>query len=480
MKKFIIAAVVLSGALSPAFAIDGKHVNGYVVTPHYWAGWATCCACNPPVRGGHIMLTTIQNGAPTKTDTIYNRTQGLALCPQFDIEGRRVAFYRSSIGTSANGLTCATVNNGGSYVSVINRDGTGLKNLVALRAQPTDEIMLAWPAGNWIYYINPKSSSGAGGIGTEIHKVNVSTQQDQFVWQDGNSGNWFRRFTLSADGSRIGCQNTPNGSNMVGTFPGMSTLCGMVACNGAVSPSGLLGGSYFGGAHAELFIHKVDGCSDFGWFSIRNETSATPNYRGSAQAWMAQSPFDGNEGCELIRWAVNSDKWVLQDVGWCGHASNIEQGSNSLVANFIDKVAFLVPVPNNPRVACLPNSADIIRHNDFTGSMWVDGGNDNRGKWEDTTGVWHAIPGYTPTTVRPAPTAMPFRTTNATRAGQQIVFSGDGAYRFRITDLRGKCVLSSTSAGPAMVETKALPAGTWLADIVRAGIREHSAIVVSR
>jgi microcystin-dependent protein len=72
------------------------------------------------------------------------------------------------------------------------------------------------------------------------------------------------------------------------------------------------------------------------------------------------------------------------------------------------------------------------------------------------------------------------KTVTISRAGGQITFAGNGAYRFRITDLRGRCVLSSTGAGPAMVETKALPAGTYLADIVRAGIRAHSKIVVSQ
>jgi hypothetical protein len=92
-------------------------------------------------------------------------------------------------------------------------------------------------------------------------------------------------------------------------------------------------------------------------------------------------------GAEHIRWAVNSDKWVMQGIGWYGHADEIAQGSNQVVCNWVDKVA--INISNNPK------TSNAIRLNNCPGDLWVSDPTNNAGgnKYEDETGAWHSVPG---------------------------------------------------------------------------------------
>jgi hypothetical protein len=387
----IIAALAtaLAGGFGLAGAIDGKHANGYVVSEYFQQG-----VCTP--YAGHIFLITIQNGAPVRTDTIYHWTQGMGQYPCFDIEGRRIAFYRWGTAASANGATCTQINNGVSYVSVMNRDGSNVKNLVALRAAPWSEISLAWPAGDWIFYLNPKPAvNDWDRPTTQIRKVNVVTLEDQFVWEASDPASQMRRFTLSADGTRMGEQIIYGAFNNNGVyqFPpsggSLTKLVGMAGCNGAVSASGRYAGSYFAGAHVDCFLTRVD--QDYTtFFGLFRSSSGMSGKFGDMASWAGKDLFPSTAGCELIRFAVNSDKWVLQGVGWCGHAGAIVNGGNSGAANWVDHTAFIAT--NNPPVDCANPSGKANN----TGSIWIDGGPENLGKWEDTAGVWHSVPGYIP------------------------------------------------------------------------------------
>ena len=92
-------------------------------------------------------------------------------------------------------------------------------------------------------------------------------------------------------------------------------------------------------------------------------------------------------GAEHIRWAVNSDKWVMQGIGWYGHADEIAQGSNQVVCNWVDKVA--INISNNPK------TSNAIRLNNCPGDLWVSDPTNNAGgnKYEDEAGAWHSVPG---------------------------------------------------------------------------------------
>jgi DNA-binding LacI/PurR family transcriptional regulator len=54
------------------------------------------------------------------------------------------------------------------------------------------------------------------------------------------------------------------------------------------------------------------------------------------EAWAGEKI---GEGSEHIRWAVNSDKWVLQEVGWVGHATGLLNAKVTALAGMNDRLA---------------------------------------------------------------------------------------------------------------------------------------------
>jgi hypothetical protein len=103
--------------------------------------------------------------------------------------------------------------------------------------------------------------------------------------------------------------------------------------------------------------------------------AATDLQLNTIESWLGK---DAGQGAELIRWARNSDKWVLQQIAWSG--LDVVLGSNQLIANWIDKQAILTSQHADGDGWCCS-----------TGDFWVDGGAANAGKYEGADGVWRSV-----------------------------------------------------------------------------------------
>jgi hypothetical protein len=152
-------------------------------------------------------------------------------------------------------------------------------------------------------------------------------------------------------------------------------------CNISISPSGNFVGSYLSGYHEVLYLGRINYSQNGG--PLNDGVGIDPKIT-DLESWSGKAI---GIGAEHIRWAVNSDKWVMQGIGWYGHADQIEQGSNQVVCNWVDKVA--INISNNPK------TSSAIRLNNCPGDLWVSDPANNAGgnKYEDETGAWHTVPG---------------------------------------------------------------------------------------
>lgn len=96
----MIGMALLIGAMQiPAFAIDGKHINGRAVSVQWrwgrqaWGNPPGCAECGMRFWKGAINLFTITNGVVTATDTAYPRSLGYAYYPPFSVLGCSVQRY---------------------------------------------------------------------------------------------------------------------------------------------------------------------------------------------------------------------------------------------------------------------------------------------------------------------------------------------------------------------------------------------------
>jgi hypothetical protein len=128
----------------------------------------------------------------------------------------------------------------------------------------------------------------------------------------------------------------------------------------------MYGGHYDGGYHQTFLVEIWDHSG-----TVRSGPSFT---MADMAEWLGRdrNNFTNNLGlgAELIRWASNSDKWVMQHIGWHGHAGSIGAGSNQVMANWVDKQA--IEPSNNPNIP----SGSAVCYGNCSGDFWVDGGAD--------------------------------------------------------------------------------------------------------
>jgi hypothetical protein len=157
-------------------------------------------------------------------------------------------------------------------------------------------------------------------------------------------------------------------------------------CNIGISASGGYVGSYIGGMHVDMFINGVDGKNGTG------PDIATINIHNQLESWAGEAI---GTGAEHIQWAVNSDKWVMQEIGYAsdGHADGNADGSNQVVCNWTDKVAINISKNRNVSV----NGGTLRMNNDAGDFFVIDPANNPQGtKYEDLQGTWHEVPGASP------------------------------------------------------------------------------------
>jgi hypothetical protein len=478
--RILIALSMLAGLVMPlqTQAVDGKAVNGRAVSVQWRFGWvnwgAACCECYERQWKGSINLFTIMNGRVSGTDTIYRRTQGCAEFPAFNLDGNKVAFYRTSKAPAANEVppkpSCAATSPK-STISVIDIDGKNLTDLCNLAADIPIEGGLDWPAGEWIYYVQPQPGQW-GPDNNEIWKVNYRTKENVKVCKLTNSAGtvftcqFLRRFQLNLAADRMGfepraqytcpdpgvfgnngvCDFPPPGGNVSAAHP--IAFCG---CNAAISASGNFGNNWCGG-HNDLFIENA-----------RTGAGVTHITLDQLATWSGQGDKFGRDA-ELVRWAANSDKWVLQQVGWYGHADETSKGSNQVAANWKDQAA--ICISSNPKVPLDNAQVGIIDYGNCAGDMWIDGGAANAGKYEDENGVWHSVPGYVPTQAGYIPVSMNSSRQSGIsvdrRGRVRIDLAASGPAIVRITDMCGRILYSSKAEAYLLLPAGALKSGMYL------------------
>jgi hypothetical protein len=350
--------------------------NGFAVSVSYhksdqsnWGYWR-----------GSIVLHKIASNQVTSRDTIYSKSNGYAYYPVIILEGSKVAFYRWG---------------SPSQIAVVDLATKQVTNLCGLPTNPSRQQALDWPAGNWIYYVIPQGPSDGDPEmreNIEIWRVNVITRtNEKFIYindgrvpMPGEPSGWgpvfpsyIRRFEMSLDGARAAIQGVNFGWNCNGVYcfppPGgnvKSNGCSLGgsggSCNIALSCSGGYCTGYFSGWHDLMVMGKLPGAIG---------PAATDLQLNTIESWLGH---DVGQGAELIRWARNSDKWILQQIVFSG--LEVGGGSNQLIANWIDKQAILTS-----------QHADGDGWSSSTGDFWVDGGAANAGKYEGTDGVWRSV-----------------------------------------------------------------------------------------
>jgi hypothetical protein len=260
---------------------------------------------------------------------------------------------------------------------------------------------LDWPAGDWIYYVlpqNPSEDDPAMRENVDVWRVNAVTRvNEEYVYiNDGrvpmpptpsgwgpNFPAFIRRLTISLDGTRAGIQGD-NFANPDGSYYNVNHVFCFPPPGGKVSPTVC----YIGGAGASCNISlSCSGgyCAGYisGWHDLLT-TGKLPGAIGPAiadlnlstiESWYGQ---DIGQGAELVRWARNSDKWVLQQIAFSG--LNVSGGSNQLLANWVDHIAIRTS-----------HNLNGDRWSSCTGDFWVDGGTANAGKYEGADGVWRTV-----------------------------------------------------------------------------------------
>jgi hypothetical protein len=479
-----------------SFAANTRAVNGVAVSvawryaDYNWGAFYSACPDQNMydfTERGSIVRFTIA-GASITCDTIHSRANGFAQCPAMNLAGTKVAFYRYGrrLGKSpTSGKDTLLDQSLPSHISLININGAGLVDLCQIRATPGWYCSIDWPAGDWIYYLNPRTGDHSS---NDIGRVNAVTGANEPAYLSLNDGenpmpanSYVGRFNLSlkADRTGITCYNFAAKQSGIYVFPmtnGNVTCSGCFvgsigACNPAVSASGGYTSGYGGGWHETVEIGKLPG-----------GTGPVPDFSGLAVTWGITisdvatwtNAFGGANplGADIIRWAVNSDKWVLQQYGWHGEADNLRYGTNQVMIDWVDRQA-VVP-SRNPNIPMDPGAggSGVIFYGNCPGDFWVDGGASNAGKCEGADGIWRAVGTQT---LAPSAVAAIERSPIAVRTVPDgiMVLLPARAGMVTVVDARGRSVFAVRASGPMLVPREMLARGSYMVS-ARSGSMEYS------
>ncbi|MBD3322032.1 MAG: hypothetical protein GF350_13120 [Chitinivibrionales bacterium] len=377
---FIITA--LFSSTSPLFAVNGTAVS---IAVRYSVDKSLVPESHWSYRGKLVRFDIVDNQV-VDHDTLYH---GLAEFPSLSMDGSRIAFFRD--GDSVDGSTL--VRSGYDWLSVIDIDGNNLRDLVqfgdgtvgygnivwnGVHDRSTD-----WPFGKWIYYVYPKTN--------EIWRINPDDTTEHelvmtFEYSSAESG-YIRRWNLSADASKISIQwkKAEPGTNGAFPFPWDPDSIGLLSdnqraffyCNISMAPSGNYVTAYDGHCHCTFPVGAVD------WETNTYSVVRQRKDAGLDDIAFATGRDSVGRGGEYIRWAANSDKWILQQIGWIGHDLGVTFcGSNQILWNWVDNEA-IITTDNPPNAACTEDST--IAYSNSAGDFLVEG---PLGCVEDTLGNW--------------------------------------------------------------------------------------------
>ena len=340
---------------TPLLAVDGIAVSVCWQYVHWnYTGDAGT------LPGTKLVRFDIVDSKPVSSDTLYHHR---CAYPAIDLNGEAIAFY-------------ADDEQGKHWIATMNIDGSNFKKLIEVENYG-EAAHLEWQGNTHIFYERPDESTHKSFRGSgEIWKINASNPSENTKLWDytriDTGKDWVRRFSLTADGKRAGCQirgeNTSQFIHTVGSNPYNSKLGSAPTCNLSISTTGDYFAVYRWAAHADLFLFHYNDAT--GKVEDLRDIYGLPNIHDEIASSLG---FDPGRGCEVIRWSVNSDKWVLQGVGRHGHAATMRYGSNPVIYNFVTKEA-IMPSRNPELPCCEPSDSENTAYfNNTTGDFFVKG-----------------------------------------------------------------------------------------------------------
>jgi hypothetical protein len=373
MRNIFLAGLLIGLTAAPSFAVNGTAVS------IAWQGdtrklWI-----------GKLVRFDIEDNTTVRCDTL---SHAMCLYPALSFDGTRVAFFKTGASREGGQLIgrdepCS--------LAVINIDGTAERSLIPVDF-PSVNCQIDWPIGERVYYQRPEADNQGNGSG-EIWRVDVSNPADNELVYDytptDDGYNYLRRWDISADGRWSSIQMISNadwGGQVPHCFPPPPE--GPRSC----MPEGRTGACNMAMSTTGTYIAKYSGRHDFidicHWDHDANTLDILLNVtltqrelygiqHDGVSSWIGVNLGESASG-ELIRWAVNSEKWVLQQIGWEGHAKKVARGSNQLIVNWKDKEAILTST--NPR-----GGTDGVYYCNTTGDFRVEG---PAGKVELASGEW--------------------------------------------------------------------------------------------
>lgn len=392
VKRTLVAALALA-----VFLVGQSYaVNGFSVTTAYRTGnapeaWAHLNFC------GKLVRFDITNNAVSGYDTIH---KGLGWYPSISFDGTRIAFFRSKATLSGGNLS-GSVDTG--YISMIDKNGGNLRDLVKLYAgslgyscfyADCEGGFVDWPAGDWIYYEKPPKTGEIWRINADdpsLHHM-VVRYTDFGVRPancacdvSGSEGFWLRRWQLSADAMFCGgmFKVYPDGQQLGHRFPppeGYAPLtiplwANLPACNLCMSASGEYLSAYSAGCHDVSGINRWDHVTNVG---PRYQDVSSVNLYTDVRTWCGRDV--GNLG-QYMRWAANSDKWLLVQTGYNCNGNGSSAG-NQVLCNWKDRTG-LCPTGTT--------AGGSLGYD--AGDFWINDPvrNPNGDKYEDVNGNWVSV-----------------------------------------------------------------------------------------
>lgn len=451
MTILAIATIIVGSMSAAAHAVDGIAVShafrhttcAYDQVPESELRIISGYELNQP---GTIIRSIIRDSKVDRLDTIYNET--FARFPVLNMNGTRIAFWRWE-GRLENGSVVDMDKN--RYLSVMDIEGNNVRDLVTFSLPENvdqrefDKMNLFdWPHGEWIYYQKPMTY--------EIWKVNCndpSSNTHVYTYEHPDFKKFWRwDLSAAADRATLTANWTFGYSNIYQPFPPLhpplpntdkapdGRYASPCCCNICVSPGGGHLAYFADVAHDRVFYHE--------WVSPETDKARWHRdfiHLNTIAQWVGKETLGGGMG--MMRFAANSDKWLCLWVGGYRHPG--KSGGNQVLLNWIDRTA--IQITDNavyPKNA-LCNDVSIV-HACTQGDFWVDGGEENRGKYEDIDGLWHSLPGGESQVAQSAlarPRAGGYPTTRLIVSPEHGVRRQAGVYLSHggmLFTLRGRCV----------------------------------------
>ncbi len=323
MKKHPIISLAVISLNMSVFAVNGTAISAVMREGDrnvvYECRLARYGRQSNTIHPGKIVRMRIENSKVTSCDTIYKKTWGRY--PTFNANGSRIAFFRYSSETGLSNYDASTEK---LSVSVMDPNGTNVKDLYTFSTYEKEYLSMDWPVGDWVYFQGMDEHT--------IYKINVTNPGEAQKVTDYCS---FRKWDLNLNGTVSGLQ-TPTQStcgygNYLHQFPpnaasiGGSQICKFGGCNIATSPSGKYSGFFSNTSHDRMRMGDAQSCeSDIVLVSEMEQWCGEK--LGQSQDWP--------------RWSCNSDKWVSTMVG--NKIAVNQTGGNQVLVNWVDKEAIKV------------------------------------------------------------------------------------------------------------------------------------------